>query len=146
MKPFFTYLCKLSGEEKEALIADLQQLVKQTKQQSVNKIISMIEDLQEHGMESRFVKHLAGAIHELKARTAEGGARVYFFRYTEKSFVLTRAEVKNENEADANLINYTASVFKLVRAGKAKEILVPKPKQEVSYDKKEDSHQKKTKN
>jgi phage-related protein len=132
MKPFFTYLCRLPGEEKEALIADLQMLVKQSKQKSVNKLIGMIEDLQEHGVESRFVKHLAGAIHELKARTSEGGARVYFFRFTEKSFVLTRAEVKNENEADATLINYTASIFKLVVSGKADEVLVPKPKQEVN--------------
>jgi phage-related protein len=146
VKPFFTYLCKLPGEEKEALIADLQQLVKQTKQQSVNKIIGMIEDLQEQGMESRFVKHLAGAIHELKARTPEGGARVYLFRYTEKSFVLTRAEVKKENEADAVLINYTASIFKFVQSGKAKEVLVPTPKQEVNHDKKEDGQKKKTKN
>jgi Phage derived protein Gp49-like (DUF891) len=142
VKPFFTYLCKLPGEEKEALIADLQTLVKQSKQQSVNKLIGMVEDLQEHGIESRFVKHLAGAIHELKARTPEGGARVYFFRFTEKSFVLTRAEVKNENEANANLINYTASIFKLVQSGKADEVLVPKPKQEVNGHEKEDKQNK----
>ncbi len=145
MKPFFTYLCKLPGEEKEALIADLQVLVKQSKQKSVNKLIGMIEDLQEHGMESRFVKHLAGAIHELKARTPEGGARVYFFRFTEKSFVLTRAEVKNENEAGATLINYTASIFKLVQLGKADEVLVPKPKQEVNNHEK-DKQSKQNKN
>jgi phage-related protein len=129
MKPCFTYLCKQSGEAKEALIADLQALVKRSKQQSVNKMIGMIEDLQEHGMKSRYVKHLAGPIHELKARTPEGGARVYFFRYSEKSFVLTRAEVKNENAADTNLINYTATIFKLIQAGKASEVLVPKPKE-----------------
>jgi phage-related protein len=145
VKSFFTYLCKLPGEDKEALIEDLQALVKQSKQQSVNKMIGMIEDLQEHGMESRFVKHLAGAIHELKARTPEGGARVYFFRFTEKSFVLTRAEVKNENEANANLINYTASIFKLVQSGKADKVLVPKPKQEVNDHEKENKQNKQNK-
>jgi phage-related protein len=145
MKPFFTYLCKFPGEEKEALISDLQILVKQSKQKSVNKLIGMIEDLQEHGMDSRFVKHLAGALHELKARTPEGGARVYFFRFTEKSFVLSRAEVKNENEADANLLNYTASIFKLVQSGKAAEVLIPKPKPEVN-DEKEDKQSEQNKN
>lgn len=136
MKPFFTYLCRQPGEDKEALIADLQELVKGQKQQSVNKIISMIEDLQEHGMDSRFVKHLGGPLYELKARTPEGGARVYFFGYTRKSFVLCRAEVKNENVADANLINYTATIFKLIQSGQAMKVLVPKPKQEVKDENK----------
>jgi hypothetical protein len=65
-------LCKQTGEDKEALIADLQALVKRSKQLSVNKMIGMIEDLQDQGMDSRFVKHLAGPVHELKARTPEG--------------------------------------------------------------------------
>jgi hypothetical protein len=63
MKPFFTYLCKQPSEDKEALIADLQELIKGKKQQSVNKIIGMIEDLQEHGIDSRFVKHRTYAKH-----------------------------------------------------------------------------------
>lgn len=130
MKSYFIYLCKLPGEDKEALIGDLQALVKESKQQSVNKIIGMIEDLQEHGMQSRFVKHLGGSLYELKARTSEGGARAYFFRFTAKSFVVTRTEVKKENEADANLINYTATVFKFVQQGEASKVLTPKPKKE----------------
>jgi hypothetical protein len=94
-------------------------------------------------MESHYVKHLGGPIYELKARTPEGGARVYFFRYTPQSFVLTRAKVKNQNEADANLINYTASIFKLVRSDKASQVLIPKPKQEKSDYEKKESHQNK---
>jgi phage-related protein len=129
VNPFLTYLCKLPGEKQESLIADLLTLVKVSKQKSVNKIIGMIEDLQKQGMTSRYVKHLQGPIYELKTRTPEGGARVYFFRYTSQSFVLTRAEVKLQNDADAICINDTALMFKLVQSGNAKEVLVPNPKE-----------------
>jgi phage-related protein len=132
LKDFFTYLCKQPSEDTAALIVDLLSLVQQSKQKSVNKIIEMIEDLQQQGMNSRYVKHLEGPIYELKARTSEGGARVYFFRYTSSSFVLTRAEVKTQNQADANVINYTASIFKRIQAGKANLVLIPKPRQEKS--------------
>lgn len=90
-------------------------------------MIEMIKDLRLNGMETRYKKHLTGQIFELKDRTNEGAARVYFFQLN-NSFVLTRAEVKNQNQANQNLLDYTAEVIWHLEQGNASHVLVPKPK------------------
>ena len=63
----------------------------------------MCADLHENGMASRYIKRLGGPLYELKKRAADGGARVYFFRF-QHDFVLFHAECKKENEADQNML------------------------------------------
>jgi hypothetical protein len=67
---------------------------------------------------------MSGQLFELKTRTPDGGARVYFFRLNEDSFVLVRAEVKKENEATEGLLSDVLDVIEAVKA--EKDVLVPK--------------------
>lgn len=62
-------------------------------------------------MDTRFKKHLFGPVFELKSRTANGGARVYFFATNSEEFVLVRAECKKENKASDLLLNDVADVL-----------------------------------
>jgi phage-related protein len=87
-------------------------------------MINMMDDLRQNGRESRYVKHLGGPLFELKTRTSDGGARVYFFRLNEDCFVLVRAEVKKENEASEPLLSDVLDVIEAVQ--KEKDVLVPK--------------------
>lgn len=84
----------------------------------------MMDDLLENRRESRYVKHLMGPLYELKTRTGDGGARVYFFRLNKDSFVLVRAEVKKENEATETLLSDVLDVIEAVK--EEKDVLVPK--------------------
>lgn len=89
----------------------------------MDKAIEMIEDLQNNGPECRFIKPLNGAIMELKARTGDGGARVYFFRVAEDAFALGRFECKKETAADQQLLYWTAQVAMFFDRGH-KEVIV----------------------
>ena len=93
------------------LIADWLDLIAQNKAASVHRMIDMTRDLRQHGRKSRYVKHLGGPIYELKTRTPQGGARVYFFRTNTESFVLVRAEVKRENNADTTILDDVAEII-----------------------------------
>jgi hypothetical protein len=126
MKPFRTLLTQHIFEaerERGALLDDLLQAALASKQDCVDKAIAMIEDLQTNGTDSRFIKPLAGAIMELKARTDDGGARVYFFRVAEDAFALGRFECKKESEASQHLIQWTAQVALLYAKGRTEVIL-----------------------
>jgi phage-related protein len=100
------------------LIEDWLELADNGKAQSVHKMIDMVRDLQHSGRNSRFVKHLGGAVYELKTRTPQGGARVYFFQTDEHEFVLTRSEVKLENQASLRLLEDTAEIIEALEQGK----------------------------
>lgn len=114
-----------SRKSKEPLLyEDLIALNAQGKNISVSRIIAMMDDLREHGRDSRYVKHLGGPLYELKTRTPEGGARVYFFRLNEDSYVLIRAEVKKENKATETLLSDVLDVIEAVKL--ERDILVPK--------------------
>ena len=80
-------------------------------------MIDMTRDLRQHGRKSRYVKHLGGPIYELKTRTPQGGARVYFFRTNTESFVLVRAEVKRENNADTTILDDVAEIIHAFEIG-----------------------------
>ena len=60
---------------------------------------------------------------ELKARTDDGGARVYFFRVAENAFAFGRFECKKETAASQTLILWTAQVAVLLARGHT-EVLV----------------------
>jgi phage-related protein len=112
-------------KSKEPLLyEDLLALNAEGKNLSVSRMIAMIDDLRKHGRESRYVKHLGGPLFELKTRTRDGGARVYFFRLNEDSFVLVHAEVKKENEATETLLSDVLDVIEAVK--QEKDILIPK--------------------
>lgn len=106
------------------LYEDLIRLNEAGKNRSVSRMIAMMNDLRSNGRESRYVKHLMGPLFELKTRTPDGGARVYFFRLNEDSFVLVRAEVKKENEATEGLLSDVLDVIEAVK--EEKDVLIPK--------------------
>ena len=99
------------------LISDWLELIAQGKAQSVHRMIDMTRDLRQNGKDSRYVKHLGGPIYELKTRTPQGGARVYFFRSQTESFVLARAEVKRENNADDTILADVAEIIEAFENG-----------------------------
>ncbi len=82
-------------------------------------MIEMTADLYLHGLDSRFVKHLFSAVFELKSRTADGGARVYFIATENQEFVLARAECKQQDTASVELLNDTADILMALEQGVA---------------------------
>jgi hypothetical protein len=126
VKPFRTFLTQHPLEAPRnhtALFEDLLETALVGKQDCVDKAIAMIEDLQLHGPNSRFIKPLAGAIMELKARTDDGGARVYFFRVAETAFALGRFECKKEDAANQNLLYWTAQAAMFYAKGQTEVIV-----------------------
>lgn len=126
MKPFRTHLTQHllhAPGLHAALLEDLLETALRGQQDCVDKAIEMIEDLQLHGPECRFIKPLVGAIMELKARTSDGGARVYFFRTAEDAFALGRFECKKETQADQQLIQWTAQVALFFHRGHTEVIV-----------------------
>lgn len=126
MKPFRTFLTQHPLETPRnhpALLEDLLETALAGKQDCVDKAITMIEDLQLHGSNCRFIKPLAGAVMELKARTDDGGARVYFFRVAEDAFALGRFECKKETATNQQLLYWTAQVAMLYAKGQTEVIL-----------------------
>ncbi len=99
------------------LLSDWLELCLHGKQECVNKMIEMTDDLFLNGANSRYLKWFAGGVGELKSRTRVGGARVYLFRVDEDTFTLTRAECKNEKNADEQLIDWTWEVSALFHQG-----------------------------
>jgi hypothetical protein len=126
VKLFRTFLTQHPLESKRdhpALLEDLLETALSGKQDCVDKAIAMIEDLQFHGTNCRFIKPLAGAIMELKSRTDDGGARVYFFRVAEDAFALGRFECKKEDAASRQLVNWTAQVAMFYAKGQTEVII-----------------------
>lgn len=101
------------------LIQNLLDLIGQSKQDCVNKIISMLEDFHSHGFQKnsrgayacRFIKPFGGAIYELKAgKVSSGAARVYLIRGNDQCAYLTHAECKKQNAADEWMIADTLEI------------------------------------
>ena len=63
-----------------------------SKQICAQKCKQMIGNLSQNGLESRYRKHLGGALWELKDRTSDGGARVYFLHGTENRFFIVTTQ------------------------------------------------------
>jgi hypothetical protein len=87
------------GKSNSTIIEDLLDLASEGKQEAVNACVTMLEDLHKRGLESRFVKKLAGInLWELKTRSRggqKGGARVYFFVTSNEEALVINAEVKD---------------------------------------------------
>lgn len=93
------------------IIDDFLDIARASKKVCLSKMIDMTRDLLRYGLDSRYVKPLGGPLYELKDRTSDGGARVYFLRYGTDAFILGRAECKNENAADETLLSSLLDVM-----------------------------------
>jgi hypothetical protein len=87
------------------LIDDFLGLVKQKKFLCLKKMIAMLNGLNTLGLASPHVKPLFDAIYELKDRTSEGGARVYFIAGEDNEFYAFHAECKKESDADEVMLS-----------------------------------------
>jgi hypothetical protein len=87
------------------LVDDFLVLVKQKKFLCLKKMITMLNGLNTLGLASPHVKPLFDAIYELKDRTSEGGARVYFIAGEDKEFYAFHAECKKESDADEVMLS-----------------------------------------
>jgi hypothetical protein len=112
---------------REPLLEDLLEMAHQGKQDCVDKIISMLEDLHTHGFSKdsrgayncRFIKPFGGAIYELKAgKVGSGAARVYLIRGSDQCTYLTHAECKKRNAANEWMIANTLEIQDALEQGK----------------------------
>jgi hypothetical protein len=105
------------------IVQDLIGLAEAGNQDALNAIIAMLEDLREHGLESRFIKNLKGTpVWELKTRARggqKGGARVYWFPlqikqepdHTETFAVIVNAEVKTGDTPNPNKLKEALEIY-----------------------------------
>jgi len=100
-----------------ALLTDWLELASKGQQRCVDKMVEMCRDLFETGIACRYLKWFADGVGELKARTSDGGARVYLLRIGENAFALTRAECKKESQTDPALLEWTLEVAELFDQG-----------------------------
>ena len=107
------------------VIQDLLELVEESKQVCVNKCVQMLTDLHQNGLKSRYLKPLFGAVYELKDRTSQGGARVYFVIDNKNQFHIAHAECKTENQASRWML---AECAQIVQALETNQPILPKPR------------------
>jgi hypothetical protein len=101
------------------IIDDFLNIARASKKVCLRKMIEMTQDLRKFGLDSRYVKPLGGPLYELKDRTSDGGARVYFLRYGTDAFILGRAECKNENAADDSLLSSLLDIMDAIERNPA---------------------------
>jgi hypothetical protein len=107
MPPFQIRMIRHSDrlERGYTLLEDMLSMARAGHMRCFAKGIEMFKDLHLHGLESSFAKRLKGsAAWELKARTGDGGIRIYFF-VGQREFVLVHAECKNQKEASESLLD-----------------------------------------
>jgi phage-related protein len=90
-----------------------------SKQICAQKCKQMIGDLFQNGLQSRYHKHLGGVLWELKDRTSEGGARIYFLHGTENRFFVYHAECKNTDQATQTLLGDGLEIMEAIEANQA---------------------------
>ena len=71
----------------------------------------MLRDLRDHGLASRYSKHLFSALYELKDRTVDGGARVYFLYGDHQRFFIVHAECKKESQVSEWMLAHCLEVL-----------------------------------
>ncbi len=103
------------------IIEDFLEIAKSSKRICLKKMIEMTQDLYQNSLDSRYQKHLIGALFELKDRTKEGGARVYFLRLTDTEFVLGRAECKKETATNEAMLISLLDVLEAIETPFVKE-------------------------
>lgn len=96
------------------LIEELLELVEGGRQEAVDAIIAMLEDLYLHGRESRYFRTLKGLpLCELKAASrggVRGGSRVYFFLNDRDEAIIVNCEVKAGEAGSAQKLKTAAVV------------------------------------
>jgi phage-related protein len=117
------------NRKQPVIIEDLLALIEQSKIICVRKMIDMLRDLRDHGLDSRYSKHLFDAVYELKNRTSDGGARVYFIHGSNNHYFMVHAECKKETQASEWML---AHCLEILEALEQRTPLFPKgqlPKQ-----------------
>jgi phage-related protein len=98
------------------VIEDLLELIELSKTICVRKMIEMLQDLRDHGLHSRYCKHLFDAVYELKDRTSQGGARVYFIHGDRQRFFIVHAECKKETRASEWMLAHCLEILEALEA------------------------------
>lgn len=97
------------------IIEELLELAESGQQEAVEAMVTMLEDLHLHGLESRFVRALKGLpLFELKTASrggAKGGSRVYFFTNTQGEALIVNCEVKVGDKADQQKLKTALAVY-----------------------------------
>ncbi len=106
-------------ESHPLLIEDMLELALQSKMESIGKIIDLYQDLRLHGINSRFKKHLGGALYELKTRCSEGGVRLYFIRATQNQYFAFHAESKKEDTANQTMLGHGIEIIEALQKSQA---------------------------
>lgn len=96
------------------LIEELLELVQAGRQQAVDAMVLMLEDLYERGRESRFFRMLKGlSICELKTMSrggAKGGSRIYFWLNAQDEAMVVNCEVKEDERPSAHKLKVVLEV------------------------------------
>jgi hypothetical protein len=112
VKFVYAYRSKASNP---TIIEDLLELARGGKQDAVNACIIMLQDLYKRGLESRFVKKLAGIqLWELKTRSRggqKGGARVYFHVTSTNEALVICAESKSGDAPSATKLKEALQII-----------------------------------
>jgi phage-related protein len=101
------------------LVDDFLDLVKQKKFVCLKKMIAMLNGLNSLGLESPHVKPLFDAIYELKDRTSDSGARVYFIAGQDNEFYAFHAECKKESDADEVMLSDGIEILEALENARA---------------------------
>lgn len=107
------------------LVQDLIELKLRGYHESVREAIKMVVALKNDGSKCSFLKKLKGSpLLELKPHSRggqKGGVRIYLFQgpfiHNEESFLLCRAEWKQNNEASESILEDTAYILMAFKNG-----------------------------
>ena len=103
-------------------VQDLIAMRQADQNQALQQIGKMVSALKELGLQCGFSKKLfKSPLYELKTHTRggqKGGARVYFFR-SDNTFLICRAECKDGNQPDMELLESAAYILLAFQAGQA---------------------------
>jgi phage-related protein len=99
-------------------VDDFLELTKQKKFICLKKMISMLDTLNTFGLDTPHIKHLFDAIYELKDRTTDGGARVYFIAENQGEFYAFHAECKKEQDASETMLEDGIDILEAAEASK----------------------------
>lgn len=99
------------------IIEDLLKMAKSSKRICLKKCKQMIADLFINGSQTRYKKHLGGELWELKDRTSDGGARVYYLQDLDNRFFIYHAECKTQDSATQTLLGDGIEISEAIEAG-----------------------------
>lgn len=122
-------LYPLSGSTTRAqIIEDQLELVNHGKQEAVNEMVNMLEDLHLNGRASRYLQSLKGVpLYELKPTSRgghKGGARVYLSFNQHGEAVILNAEAKPQGTTipDRAKITQALNMLKAYRSGQLRAV------------------------